>query len=159
MVALGNTPSLNQQPAAKLAASRRAGHKPRKALERILLTSSQAAPQQAPTSSKDLSQEDTQRALQYQLDRSTRQAPAAVQPEHEIEDYEKDLVLRQRSAREWITPWLVVVLKLCHKVFCTAAQRLAPACRRSRLGTYPLIPLLLCGKTPLVYQLSSRTWH
>lgn len=71
----------------------------------VLLAAAQQQQQQSMR--KDLAQEDTQKALQYQLGRSAKQAPAAVQQEHRPEAYEKELVRRQRSAREWITPWLV----------------------------------------------------
>lgn len=74
---------------------------------RPLLTSSQAAAHQTDVKTQ-LSQEETQKALQYQIDRSTKQEPSgAAQQEQQPKEYEKDLVKRQRSAREWVTPWLV----------------------------------------------------
>ena len=77
--------------------------RPRKLTQRCLLTTSQAAAQQT-----QLSQEETQKAWQYQIDRSIKQVPsAAPQQEQPSKEYKKELVKRQKSAREWITPWLV----------------------------------------------------
>lgn len=79
----------------------------RKLMQRSLLTSQPAA-QRTEATTKDLSQKDTQKALQYQLDRCATPAARAVhQQGHQAQSYEKELVRRQRSAREWITPWLV----------------------------------------------------
>ena len=78
-----------------------------KVTQRSVLPVSQAAAQQQQSTTKEWSQQDTTKALQYQLDRSAKQTPATARQEHRSEEYEKDLVQRQRSAREWITPWLV----------------------------------------------------
>ena len=107
---MNSTLSSTCQPSALSATSYRVCCTPRrKPTQRCLLTT-QAAAQQTDIKTQ-LSQEETQKGLQYQLERSTKQAPsAAQQQEQPSKEYEKDLIKRQKSAREWITPWLVSFL-------------------------------------------------
>ena len=118
---------------------------------------SQASAQQQQTPTKNLSQEDTQRALRYQLDRSTQQTPAAVQAVQEPQ-YQKDLVRRQRSAREWITPWLVGSSSCLQQTLHHAKIETPSSCRRSKhsQGRWTLWPP--CAKTRPTCQFSNRIW-
>lgn len=55
------------------------------------------------------SSDQSQTALQYQLERSAPQQaqPDTTQNQPDLKSYEQDLKHRQQSAREWVTPWLV----------------------------------------------------
>lgn len=106
MPAMYSTFSSSCQPSALFASSCRVCCTPRrKPTQRCLLTTSQAAAQQTDVKTH-LSQEETQKGLQYQIDKSTKQAPSEQQ-EQPSKEHEKELIKRQKSAREWITPWLV----------------------------------------------------
>ena len=74
----------------------------------------------------NLSSDQAQKALQYQVERSASdQAPEAIQ--QPPEGYEQDLKRRQTKAREWITPWLVSAFvdkkcSLSHLTLCCVWQ-------------------------------------
>lgn len=93
------TPCRLQRPANRLLPVSAPVHSQRGRAERVSVRAERGS----------FSSDQSQRALQYQLDRAApqRAQPETTQNQPDLKSYEQDLKRRQKSAREWITPWLV----------------------------------------------------